>query len=278
MLVFLNNKILSHEEIAISPFDRGYQFSDGVYEVIRYYPEKFFKLSAHISRLKYSLREMEISEPDLQNLESVLYELVNRNNLTNEPSIAYMQITRGKQFPRRHIYDENIEPTLFIYVEKFPVKIDDMKNGIKVGLENDIRWHRCDIKTIALIPNVLSKSRAVKSGLTEIVWYRDGIVTEGTQTNIFFVKDKTLVTTPLSTNILAGITRATVIELASSLSIPCIERKVNIKELYDFDESFLASTTSEVMPVIKIDEKKIGSGLPGQITKLLQSGYRKLYL
>jgi D-alanine transaminase len=278
MLVYFNDKIVDQNEVFISPFDRGFQFSDGVYEVIRYYPQKFFRLEAHIARLKYSLREMEIREPDLQNLEFILYELINKNDLTNEPSIAYLQVTRGNQFPRRHVFDEITAPTFFIYVEKFPAKSNDLANGIKAGLEQDIRWHRCDIKSVALIPNILSKSRAAKNGLTEIIWHRGGIITEGTQTNIFFVKDKTLFTPQLSPNILAGITRATVIELANKLLIKCIEGNISIEELNYFDEIFLASTTAEVTSVIEIAGIKINNGVPGQLAQLLQCEYRALYL
>ena len=162
MFVFLNGKFIQMEEASISPFDRGFQFSDGVYEVIRYYPKKFFELEAHLSRLKYSLNEMQISIPPLENIESVLQELISINNLIDEPSIAYLQVTRGHQYPRRHSFNENLPPTFFISVERFPAKVNDIVNGVRIGIEEDIRWLRCDIKSISLIPNILSTNRAIK--------------------------------------------------------------------------------------------------------------------
>ncbi len=277
MLIYYNGEVIELSNVQLSPFDRGFQFGDGVYEVIRYYPQKFFKYEAHINRLKYSLREMEIPAPDLSNLENILYELINKNGLKDKPAITYLQITRGIQFPRRHIPDNDIKPTFFIYVEKFPIKTNDMLNGVKVDLEKDIRWQRCDIKTIALIPNILSKKRAAAKELFEIIWHRSGIITEGTQTNVFFVKDKLLFTHPLNTNILAGVTRAIIIELCRQFSIQCYEKEIRVDEINSCEEVFLASTTSEVMPVIEIAGTVVGNGCAGPITKFLQNEYSKLH-
>ena len=277
MFVYYNGKITELNQVVVSPFDRGFQFGDGVYEVIRYYPNMFFMFEKHIRRLKYSLREIEIEEPDLTLLENILFELINKNGLSNEPSIAYLQITRGLQFPRRHVPGTNLAPTFFIYVESLPIKEKEKHTGVKAGLEEDIRWHRCDIKTISLIPNILSKNKATANGLHEIIWHRNGVITEGTQTNVFCVKENKLFTHPLNTNILAGITREVVIELCESLSIPCVEQEINVEELKNADEIFLASTTSEIMPVVNVDGKTISNGMPGLITKLLQTHFSKLY-
>ncbi len=278
MLVFYNKNIIDHSLVSVSPFDRGFQFGDGVYEVIRYYPKMFFMFEKHIRRLKYSLREMDIEEPDLTNLENILFELINKNGFSEEPAIAYLQITRGVQFPRRHIPNDQISPTFFIYVEKFPIKEIEMKKGVKAGLEEDIRWNRCDIKTISLIPNILSKNRAAAKGLNEIIWHRNGIITEGTQTNVFCVIENKLFTHPLNTNILAGITQEVVIDLSESLSIPCIEQEIKVEEFKNADEIFLTSTTSEVTPVIEIEGKLINCGEPGPVTQSFQREYKKLYI
>ena len=277
MIVFYNGKILELENVAVSPFDRAFQFGDGVYEVIRYYPEIFFEYELHLDRLKSSLKKIEISFTAFENVESVLYELIQKNNLEDQLSIAYIQISRGNQFPRRHFYNENLEPSIFICVEKYPARVDEMKNGVRVGLEEDIRWLRCDIKTTSLLPNVLSKQRAIKNGLTEIIWHRNGFITEGTQTNVCFIKNSELITPPLSNLILPGITRGIVLRLCKKLGIRYTERDIKLTELKDFDEILLLSTTAEVTPVIELDGNIINGRVPGQICKLLQSEYQKLY-
>lgn len=277
MLVFYNGKILDLENVAVSPFDRAFQFGDGVYEVIRYYPKIFFEYDSHLDRLKSSLKKIEISFTAFENIESVLCELIQKNNLDDQLSIAYIQISRGNQFPRRHFYYENLEPSIFIYVEKYPARIDEMKNGVRVGLEEDIRWMRCDIKTTSLLPNVLSKQRAVKNGLTEIIWHRNGFITEGTQTNVCFIKNSELITPPLSNLILPGITRKIVLRLCEKLGIGYSERDIKLSELNHFDEMLLLSTTAEITHVIELDGNIINDRVPGPICKLLQSEYQKLY-
>ena len=277
MIVYFNGKIMNLGNVSISPFDRAFQFGDGVYEVIRYYPEKFFEFKLHLDRLKNSLHKIEIDFNSFENIETVLYDLIQMNNLNDKLSIAYIQISRGVQFPRRHFYNENMEPSIFIYVENYPAKIDDMKNGVKVGLEEDIRWLRCDIKTTSLLPNILSKHRAIKNGLTEIIWHRNGFITEGTQTNVCFIKNGELITPPLSNLILPGITRGIVLRLCKKLRIRYTERDINMSELYHFDEMFLLSTTTEITPVIELEGNIINGSVPGPICKLLQSEYQKLY-
>jgi D-alanine transaminase len=277
MFVFLNEKFIQMEEASISPFDRGFQFSDGVYEVIRYYPKKFFEMDAHLNRLKYSLNEMQISIPPLENIESVLQELISINNLIDEPSIAYLQVTRGYQYPRRHFFNENLPPTFFISVERFPAKVNDMVNGVRIGIEEDIRWLRCDIKSISLIPNILSTNRAIKKGLSEIIFHRDGIITEGTHTNICFVKGDLIITPPLNNFILAGITRKVVLSLCNQIGITFEERIISISELKDFNEIILLGTTTEVTPVIEIDGIIVNDGKPGPICRLLQKEFCNLH-
>lgn len=277
MLVFYNGKILNLENAAVSPFDRAFQFGDGVYEVIRYYPKSFFEFELHLDRLKNSLKKMEISFTAFENIESVLNELILKNNLSNEVSIGYIQISRGQHIPRRHYFNDDIVTTVFMYVEKFPARLEEMKNGVKVGLEEDIRWLRCDIKATSLLPNILARNRAIRKGLSEIIWHRNGLITEGTQTNICFIKNGELFTPPLSNLILAGITRKVVLNLCSQLGIPCTERNINLDELKTFNEILLLSTTAEVTPIIEIDGNIINGGVPGHMCKLLQSEYQKLY-
>jgi D-alanine transaminase len=277
MLVYFNGDIVQMEKVAISPFDRGFQFADGVYEVIRYYPKKFFKIGEHLERLRYSLYEMQITPPSLDNVESILNDLITKNNLTDELSIAYLQITRGHQFPRRHIYNENLNSTFFISVESSPAKIDGMINGVRVGVEEDIRWMRCDIKSTSLLPNTMLLKNASRKGYSENILHRNGIITEGTHTNLCFVKDSRLATPPLSNFILAGITRKTVLDLCTRLGIAVEERSISISELKYFDEIFLLGTTLEVTPIIEVEGVSVNDGKPGTICRLLQKEYSKLY-
>ena len=278
MWVYLNGKILKQEEVVISPFDRGFQFSDGAYEVIRYYPKKFFELNAHLNRLKYSLKELLIPIPSLNDIEPLLNELIIKNNLTDEPSIAYLQVTRGIQYPRRHSFDDKISHTLFISTERFPAKKDQMISGVKVGLGKDIRWLRCDIKSTSLIPSVLSSHNASQKGYFETIYHREGIITEGAHTSVCFVAKNELIIPKLSNLILAGITRRIVLEICHQEGIRFSEKDISITELNNFAEIMLLGTTTEITPVIGIDGIKINQGIPGPVCRLLQSEYQKLLL
>ncbi len=278
MFLFLNGNILKSEEVRISPFDRGFQFSDGVYEVIRYYPKKFFELESHLTRLKYSLSEMRIFIPDLSGIENSLLELIELNGIAGEESIAYIQITRGTQYPRKHSYADSTEPTFFMTVEKFPSKKNEMQNGIKAGLEEDIRWHRCDIKSTALIANVMSSRNAAEKGFTEIIYHRNGFITEGAHTNVCVITGDTVITPPLSNFILPGITRKLVLEICAESGITYFEKNISVDELKRSDEILILGTTTEITPVIEIDGEKIGNGKPGPLCKKLQQEYQKLFL
>jgi len=231
----------------------------------------------HINRLKNSLKEIGIFYSNCDSIESVLSELMKLNNLIDEVSIGYIQISRGCHIPRRHYFDDEIVPTVFMYVEKYPARQEEMKNGVKVGLEEDIRWLRCNIKATSLLPNILSRNKAVRNGLSEIIWHRNGLITEGTQTNVCFIKNSELITPPLSNLILPGITRGLVLRLCEKLGIKFFEREINISEINNFDEILLLSTTAEVTPVVEVDGKIINNGAPGPVCRLLQSEYQKLY-
>ncbi|MFA7229006.1 MAG: aminotransferase class IV [Melioribacteraceae bacterium] len=277
MYLYLNGEIRDGKDVNISPFDRGFQFSDGVYEVIRYYPSIFFELQAHINRLKYSLKEIGIPAPPLEEIAPILSDLISKNDLKDHPSIVYIQISRGYQYPRRHAFVNSGSPTFFISVEKFSANREAMMNGVCAGLEEDIRWHRCDIKSTSLIPNVLSSQRAGSKGYAEIIYHRNGFITEGAHTNICFVKNNSLITPPLSNFILAGITRKIVLEICAKTGIIYSEENVPVGRVKDFDEILLLGTTTEITPVIEIDGVKVNSGIPGPVCRTLQSEYRKLY-
>ena len=276
MLAYFNGEIIPLENVKISPFDRGFLFSDGIYEVVRYYPTKLFQIAFHLDRLRGSLEKMKINIAKLDFLEPTIMELLGKNNLLNVPSMAYLQITRGVQFPRRHDYADELTPTVFIYTAELPVKTQIISEGIKVGLEEDIRWHRCNIKSISLIANTAAKQRAKENGFEETIFHRNGLITEGTHSNVCFVKEGKVVTPPLSNLILPGVTRRTVLQLCNELGIEVEEREIPVSELNSFDEAFMLATTSGVLPVVEIDRVAVNCGKPGKLTRILQEAYQKL--
>ena len=276
MLVFLNDKIIPIEEPCLSPFDRGFLFADGVYESIRTYNKKLFRYTDHLNRLKRSLNETRIDFNRLSSLENIIYELIKKNNIENE-TLVYLQITRGSAYPRTHSFSkEKTKPTLFIYVKGFKEDYEEQSRGVKVILQEDVRWLRCDIKSTSLLPVVLANQKASEEGAAEAILVRDGMITEGTHTNFFAVKDETIYTAPKSRLILEGITRKVVLEFCEKFKIDLKEEFIEKDNLKNFTEFFITSTTKEITPVTTIDYWTINDGEPGKITKSLQSVFKKI--
>jgi D-alanine transaminase len=276
MLVYLNDKIISTEESHLSPFDRGFLFADGVYESMRTYNKKLFRYEEHLKRLKRSLKEIRIGFDDLNTLENIIYELIQKNNIEGE-SLIYLQITRGTAFPRTHSFPkEKVKPTLFISAKEFKEDNEEQSRGVKVILQEDIRWLRCDIKSTSLLPVVLANQKATEEGAEEAILVRDGLITEGTHTNFFAVRDETVFTAPRSRLILNGITREIVLGFCKKFKIDFHEEFINKDDLKNFTEFFITSTTKEITPVITIDYWTINNGEPGKITKSLQSVFKKI--
>jgi D-alanine transaminase len=274
---YLNGKFIPQDKVAISPFDRGFQFADGVYEVIRVYSGKPFKLDDHIARLERSLKELKIKVPDLNEIRNAAYQLITDNNLTDGQALVYIQVTRGVFSPRRHEFPPaHVQPTVHISTSVFSPHLEEVKNGVKVILEDDIRWARCDIKSIALLPNVLGREKAIENNAYETVWVRDGFIMEGTHTNFCGIKNGELVTPSLSNFILAGITRKVVLQICDGLGIPVQEEPINQKYVEAFDECMIVGTTVEVTPVIQIDNWQVGNGIPGPFTNKIQKEFYKL--
>uniref|UniRef100_A0A7C6EAJ2 D-alanine aminotransferase n=1 Tax=candidate division WOR-3 bacterium TaxID=2052148 RepID=A0A7C6EAJ2_UNCW3 len=266
---------LPKEKVCISPNDRGFMFGDGVYEVIRTYKGKFYRLTCHLDRLKRSLDAVRIDYPDID-LNQVLQELLELNKLQKGDATIYIQITRGV-FKRTHTFPpQPIPPTVYIEASRFIASSNlrsASSSGVAVITVSDFRWARCDIKAVGLLPNVLARQQAIERGAQEAIFVRDGVVTEGTHTNVFGVKDGKVLTYPKSNYILAGITRDTVFKLCAHLQIPIIEALLPENKLFELDELFLAGTTVEITPVIKVNQKLIGKGRPGEITKILQKAF-----
>lgn len=277
MIVSLNNEFLPLEEAKISPFDRGFLFADGVYEAIRTYHGKLFKIHEHILRLKRSLKELKIDCHQTEAIEKIIYQLIEKNNLSGTDTLSYIQITRGASEQRTHHFIKNkIRPTVFISVTPFTSNKLEQNKGIKVILCTDNRWGRCDIKSISLLPNVLANQLARESDAQEAILIKNGSITEGTHTSFFAIKNGELYTSPKSSLILGSITREIVLELCGKLKIPLKEESIKQSDLKKFEEFFIAGTTIDITPVIQIDDNIIGDGLPGKITKILQSAFREL--
>lgn len=268
---YLNGRFIKGDDLRISPFDRGFQFADGVYETIRWHNENLFRLEDHFERLKRSLSGLKISFNDFTEIENAISELVKINSLTEEHLLVYLQITRGELFPRQHFFPPpGIKPTVFISVTPFKPKEHELKEGIKVILCDDLRWGRCDIKSTMLLPNIMARQEALEKNAGEAILVRNGFITEGTHTNFFAVKEGKLFTHPLSSNILSGVTRKVILEICNEIKIPFVEDKIKADELKSFDECMITGTISEVTPVIQIDDWKVGNGKPGPITMNLQ--------
>ena len=280
LFFYLNGKFLKGDNLDLSPFDRGFLFGDGVYETLRWYKGKLFKLDLHIERLKKSLASSKINFKAFNRIEKHITELIRLNNFKYEEHLfIYLQITRGNYFPRQHQFPPNdIEPTFFISVTPFKRPVDDFNNGIKVILEDDIRWIRCDIKSTMLMANVLARQKALEQNAVEAIFIRNGIVTEGTHTSFCAVKNGTMFTPPISNYILDGITRKIILEICSTKKIPFREVEIRKDELKSFDEMMMLGTISEVMPVIQVDDWKVGDGRPGEITLKLQSYLSEMIL
>ena len=259
MWVYLNGDFLESSQAKISPLDRGFTFGEGVYEVITSYGKNLFLFHEHFNRLKSSLEKTFIPYPEeLSNLQDILSDLYDRNGFSNQ--YFYIQVTRGVQEFRSH-QDSSIKaPTVFITsqnLELNPYRINPNKKGLRVRLEEDIRWARCDIKTTGLIGNVLPLHDQTKDQVDEIIFHKDGRINEGSKSNVFFVKDNVVYTPSLKQNILPGVTRAFVIELLKKNKIPLFEESIPLSFIHDSDEIWLTSSTKEIQPIEIIDDYKL---------------------
>jgi D-alanine transaminase len=271
MIAYFNNHFVPKDEIRISPDDRGFLFGDGVYEVIRTYRGRLFKPDEHFRRLERSLREIRIAGVDVESFHDIAQELLKRNDLLARDATIYIQVTRGAA-PRQHAFpDSPTAPT--VYLSAAPLD-PPRAAGAKVILVPDLRWARCDIKSVALLPNVLANQQAKESGADEALFVRDGAVTEGSHSNFAAVFDGELVTYPKCNYILGGITREVTLGLCRALGIPVRESPVFQNELKNAAELVLLSTTSEVMPIVQVDEWQVRDGKPGPITLKLQEAFR----
>ena len=268
-ICYVNGKYLLKKDSNVSIEDRGLNFSDSVYEVIAFRKQNLLNYVKHINRLKRSLNELKINSPfsNFKSLEIIIKNLIKFNALNN--GFIYLQITRGTSI-RNHLFPKFSKPNVIVILYNSK-DTDHFKKGVKVITIDDMRWQRCDIKTTSLLANVLGKQTAEEKGAYESIQInKQNYITEGTTSNIFFVHSDNLIQThPSNNNILGGVTRDIVIELAKRKKFKVLEKPLNIRSLKTIKEAFLTSTTVGVVPVIKIDNLKISECKPGLVSKQL---------
>jgi D-alanine transaminase len=268
-IVYVNGSYLPENEGKISIFDRGFLFADGVYEVTAAVNGKLVDYDLHMERLERSLNEIEMGWPCTKaELKTMHVELVKRNAL--KEGWVYMQITRGAA-DRDFKFPKDAKPSLVAFTQaKSLVDNPDAVKGIAVITVPDIRWARCDIKTVMLLAPVLGKQAAANAGCFEAWMVEDGKVTEGTSSNAYIVKDGKVITRGISNEILAGCTRRSLFRLAKEHSIEIEERAFTPEEAYAADEAFLTSASNFVLPIVEIDGCRIGGGQPGPVARRLR--------
>jgi len=271
MDLYLNGRYMPLSRGRIPVEDRGYQFGDGVYEVVHVYRGRPFRMDRHLDRLERSLEGLEIPLPEPRGrIEEICRRLTGR--LGN--GSVYLQVTRGTA-PRAHAFPARVRPTFLAYARPAP----PVPPGKSLSLltVRDERWGRCDLKTLNLLPNVLARQRAARAGCDEALFIReDGVVTEGASSNAFLVRGGALLTHPPGPRILGGVTREAVIGLARDLGILVLEQTFTRSEALEADEFFMTGTTIEVGAVVSIDGRRIGTGRPGPVTRRLKKAFRDL--
>lgn len=273
-IAYVMGRYVRHRDAGVGIEDRGFQFADGVYEVIAFVDEHFIDEEPHLERLKRSLDELRIQSPMTDRaLKRIMREVMRRNDLRS--GSLYIQITRGSA-PREHGFPASTTPTVVMTAKRAkPLDPKLLRDGAKVILIPDIRWGRCDIKTVGLLANTLGKQAAREAGAFE-AWQVDknGFVTEGTSTNAWMVsKSGEILTHPVDHHILGGVTRGTVLTLIERAGLPLKQRAFSSDELKQAVEAFLTSTNSMVIPVVTVDGHPIGDGKAGSVTRRLQDLY-----
>ncbi|HET7559388.1 MAG TPA: aminotransferase class IV [Limnochordia bacterium] len=274
--VYLNGRFVPYEEAVIPVEDRGNLFADGIYEVVFYLDGHPFELKRHLDRLAESAAGISLPLPlSGDALAATMQEVVARNALDGPgcEATVYVQFSRGPA-RRSHAFPKTPEPTCFIIARRLAAHgAERVEGGVDAILLPDQRWHLCNIKSIALLPNILAKQKATQRGVYEGVFQRDGVITEGTSTNFFAVKDGVLRTHPTGCEILSGVTRAVVLDCARELGVACREEALRVDELPHCSEAFLTGSTTHVMPLVRIDDQTIGDGAPGPITRRLFAAF-----
>ncbi len=273
-LCHLDGRELPLREARISPLDRSFLFGDGVYEVIPVYGGRMFRFGTHRERLARSLAALRIADPhDADGWHTLLQSLIDANG--GGDLYVYLQVSRGAEFGRNHAPPAVIAPTVFAYCAGWPETLSaTLTDGVSCITADDIRWARCDIKSVSLLGSVLLRQAAVEAGCTEALLLRDGRLTEGSASTVHVVVDGVVVTPPQSSRILPGTTRGVVEELLQTLDIPWNSSEVPEAALRGADEIWLSAATREVQPVTRLDGNPVGTGRPGPLWRRVHAAYQ----
>ncbi len=269
-LAYLNGEYKPLSEASINVLDRGFTFGDGVYEVIPVFNQKIFRFDEHMRRLENSLTSIYMENPyPTEHWSTIFQKLI--DSVTDTEQSIYLQITRGVS-DRDHDISLAENPTIFAMSR--PIAKKDHTSGINAITHEDIRWQYCDIKAITLLPSVLLRHKAKQLNAKEAILIREGYVTEGAASNVFICKDNKIVTPPKNKHVLPGITRDLLIEILATQDVACLETAITEKALWEADEVWVTSSTWEIVPVIKLDNKPVGSGKPGALWRSVNQHYQ----
>ena len=260
-ICFLNDKFLDIQEAKISPLDRGFLFGDAIYEVIIAVNKKPFELGAHLTRLKKNIFSLKYSLSNQIDLEEIILEVISRNKFLNQ--VIYVQISRGTDTVRDHIPSNNLSPTIFVSSHELKTEFSQ-SSGEKAILLEDFRWRKSQIKATSLLANVIYRSEAKHQEVFETILFEDGFITEGAVSNVFCTIDNKIITPPLTENILPGVTRKVILELIQETSLEYEETKIPVDSILSAEEIWVTNSTKGIIPIIELDGKKIGLGLPGE--------------
>ena len=260
-ICFLNDKFLDIQEAKISPLDRGFLFGDAIYEVIIAVNKKPFELGAHLTRLKKNIFSLKYSLSNQIDLEEIILEVISRNKFLNQ--VIYVQISRGTDTVRDHIPRNNLSPTIFVSSHELKTEFSQ-SSGEKAILLEDFRWRKSQIKATSLLANVIYRSEAKHQEVFETILFEDGFITEGAVSNVFCTIENKIITPPLTENILPGVTRKVILELIQDTSLEYEETKIPVDSILSAEEIWVTNSTKGIIPIIELDGKKIGSGLPGE--------------
>ncbi|MBY6035873.1 D-amino-acid transaminase [Fictibacillus nanhaiensis] len=273
--VLYHDQIIKNGALSVDFEDRGYLFGDGIYEVVFVYDQKPFALNEHFERFIQSAAKLELVLPyDLQTFKELTQQLISKNKVHD--GMVYIQMTRGVA-PRNHLYERDMQSVVTGFTKSVSLNTiaESQSNGVQTYLTEDIRWLRCDIKSLNLLGNVMAKRKAADFDCQEAIQHRDGTVTEGSSSNVFIVKNGVLQTHPANNLILNGITRQIVLKIADKLQIPVLEESFSVDDLLRADEVFITSTTMEITPVIKLKGASDQTYKIGSLTKQLQKQFKE---
>ncbi|MFD2208294.1 D-amino-acid transaminase [Virgibacillus halophilus] len=273
--IVLSQNRFTHQDNLTYPFEeRGLQFGDGIYEVIRIYDGQFYLFTEHVDRLFRSAEAIKLQLPfSKEELKDLLQDLLSQNNMEKD-GIVYLQATRGSA-PRDHVFPGGVIANAYAYVKDLPRNLANLENGVSAIIKDDIRWKKCYIKSLNLLPNVLAKQEAKENGCYEAILHEEGIVTECSSSNVYLIKNGHIYTHPATKRILHGCVRMAVERFAAELQVPFEEEAFKLTDILDADEIFLSSSTSEILPVVTVDGSPIADGKPGEFTRKLQEAYRE---